>query len=88
MEEMMQEKLPSLANATPEELAHAIFDVLDAKKAQNIKVLRVNDFVSGNIPEEQMENFYDTLNTICQNLKLAEAELENELSGSLRTHKK
>ena len=43
MEEMMQEKLPSLANATPEELAHAIFDVLDAKKAQNIKVLRVND---------------------------------------------
>ena len=43
MEEMMQEKLPSLANATPEELAHAIFDILDAKKAQNIKVLRVND---------------------------------------------
>ena len=43
MEEMMQEKLPSLADATPEELAHAIFDVLDAKKAQNIKVLRVND---------------------------------------------
>lgn len=43
MEEMMQEKLPSLANAAPEELAHAIFDVLDAKKAQNIKVLRVND---------------------------------------------
>ena len=27
----------------PWELAHAIFDVLDAKKAQNIKVLRVND---------------------------------------------
>ena len=43
MDEMMQEKLPSLANATPEELAHAIFDILDAKKAQNIKVLRVND---------------------------------------------
>ena len=43
MEEMMQEKLPSLADATPEELAHAIFDILDAKKAQNIKVLRVND---------------------------------------------
>ncbi len=43
MEEMMQEKLPSLANAAPEELAHAVFDVLDAKKAQNIKVLRVND---------------------------------------------
>ncbi len=43
MEEMMQKKLPSLKDASPEELAHAIFDVLDAKKAQNIKVLRVND---------------------------------------------
>lgn len=43
MEEMLQEQLPSLEGATPEELAHAIFDVLDAKKAQNIKVLRVND---------------------------------------------
>ncbi len=43
MEELMQEKLPSLKGATPEELAHAIFDVLDAKKGQNIKVLRVND---------------------------------------------
>jgi ribosome-associated protein len=43
MEEMMQEKLPSLKGASPEELAHAIFDILDAKKAQKIKVLRVND---------------------------------------------
>ena len=43
MEDMIQEKLPSLAEATPEELAHAIFDVLDAKKAHHIKVLRVND---------------------------------------------
>ena len=43
MEEMLKEQLPLLENATPEELAHAIFDVLDAKKAQNIKVLRVND---------------------------------------------
>ena len=43
MEEMLQEQLPSLEGATPEELAHAIFDVLDAKKAQNIKVLRVED---------------------------------------------
>ena len=43
MEDMIKEQLPSLAGATPEELAHAIFDVLDAKKAQNIKVLRVND---------------------------------------------
>ncbi|MBQ1262383.1 MAG: ribosome silencing factor [Clostridia bacterium] len=43
MEEIKQEQLPSLAEATPEELAHAIFDVLDAKKARGIKVLRVND---------------------------------------------
>ena len=43
MEEMMQEKLPSLRGASPVELAHAIFDILDAKKAQKIKVLRVND---------------------------------------------
>ena len=43
MEEILQQTLPSLEGATPEELAHAIFDVLDAKKAQNIKVLRVND---------------------------------------------
>lgn len=44
MEETMNvQPLPSLAGATPEELAHAIFDVLDEKKAGNIKVLRVND---------------------------------------------
>ena len=40
---MLEQKLPSLQGATPEELAHAIFDVLDAKKARDIKVLRVND---------------------------------------------
>lgn len=43
MEELKQESMPSLAEATPKELAHAIFDVLDAKKAHGIKVLRVND---------------------------------------------
>ena len=43
MEEIKQEQLPSLTEATPKELAHAIFDVLDAKKAHGIKVLRVND---------------------------------------------
>lgn len=43
MEELKQEQLPSLAGAGPEELAHAIFDILDAKKAHGIKVLRVND---------------------------------------------
>ena len=35
--------LPTLSGATPEELAHAIFDVLDAKKAEDIRVLRVHD---------------------------------------------
>ncbi len=39
----MEQTLPSLADATPEELAHAIFDVLDAKKARDIKVLKVHD---------------------------------------------
>lgn len=43
MEELKQESMPSLAEATPKELAHAIFDVLDAKKAHGIKVLHVND---------------------------------------------
>ena len=43
MEEMLNQQLPSLEGAAPEELAHAIFDVLDAKKAQNIKVLHVED---------------------------------------------
>ena len=43
MEEMMEQALPSLKGASAEELAHAIFDVLDAKKAHKLKVLRVND---------------------------------------------
>ncbi len=43
MEEMVTQKLPSLEGASPEELAHAIFDVLDSKKAEDIKVLHVKD---------------------------------------------
>ena len=43
MEEMVKEQLPTLQGASPEELAHAIFDVLDAKKARDIKVLQVQD---------------------------------------------
>jgi len=43
MEDLMQNSLPPLQDATPEELAHAIFDILDAKKGQKIKVLRVHD---------------------------------------------
>ena len=43
MDESEYAKLPALTGAKPEELAHAIFDVLDAKKAEKIQVLRVND---------------------------------------------
>ena len=43
MEEMMEQKLPPLTGAEPQALAHAIFDVLDAKKGQKIKVLHVVD---------------------------------------------
>lgn len=42
-QELQEEKKPTLAGASPKELAHAIFDVLDAKKAGDIKVLRVQD---------------------------------------------
>ncbi len=43
MEDTMQEQVTPLVDPTPEELAHAIFDILDAKKANKLKVLRVND---------------------------------------------
>lgn len=43
MEETMNQALPSLEHATPEELAHAVFDVLDEKKAENIQVLYVKE---------------------------------------------
>ncbi len=39
----MQQQLSSLKDAIPLELAHAVFDILDAKKARDIKVLRVHD---------------------------------------------
>ena len=42
-EEVLEEKKEPLTGASPEELAHAIFDVLDLKKAENITVLRVHD---------------------------------------------
>ena len=41
--EMTTEQLPSLKDATPEELAHAIADVLDSKKGHDIKVVHVAD---------------------------------------------
>ncbi|MBR2721794.1 MAG: ribosome silencing factor [Clostridia bacterium] len=43
MEEQILQQLPPLTDATPKELARAIFDVLDAKKARSIKVLHVKD---------------------------------------------
>ncbi len=43
MEELEYAKLPALTDADPEALAHAIFDILDAKKAEKIQVLRVRD---------------------------------------------
>lgn len=43
MEELEKEALPTLVGATSEELAHAIFDVLDAKKAQDLCVLCVRE---------------------------------------------
>lgn len=41
--EMTTEQLPSLKDATAEELAQAIADVLDSKKGHDIKVLKVSD---------------------------------------------
>ena len=43
MEEIITQALPSLKDAGSEALAHAIFDVLDAKKAEDIRVLHVTD---------------------------------------------
>lgn len=43
MEDMIQETLPPIDPTDAEAVAHAIFDVLDAKKARDIKVLKVQD---------------------------------------------
>ena len=44
MDETMQEKIPALTpQSTSREMAQAIFDILDAKKAYKLKVLRVDD---------------------------------------------
>ena len=53
----------------------------DTTEEINRKVLLVNKFVSADIPEEQLAVFYETLETICENLKAAEMELEKELSS-------
>ena len=52
----------------------------DTTEEINRKVLRVNEFVSADIPDEKLEVFYETLEIICENLKAAEVELEEELS--------
>ena len=44
--ETTEKTLPSLAEATPKELAIAIAEVLDSKKGHNIKVLYVEDKTS------------------------------------------
>ena len=38
----------------------------------NSIVDRINQFVSGDIPAERLESFYQTLGEICENLKKAE----------------
>ena len=35
-------------------------------------ILDINSFVSTNIPQEDIEKFYETFNTICENLNRAE----------------
>lgn len=54
----------------------------DTTEAINRKVLRVNEFVSEDIPDDQLKTFYDTLSIICDKLKLAESELENDLASN------
>ena len=59
----------------------------DATEAINQKILYAREFVSGDIPTEQLETFYTTFDAICEKLKLAETELENDLStGRMNKH--
>ncbi len=44
----------------------------DATAEINGIVQRINAFVSGNISEERLKSFYETLGEICENLKKAE----------------
>lgn len=48
---------------------------IDAAEEMNKIILRINDFVSGDIPEENIAIFYDTFTKICDNLKKAESTL-------------
>ncbi len=49
----------------------------DTAEEINRLVLKINNYVSGDIPEDKMNNFYDTLTTICQKLKEAEDIFDN-----------
>ena len=53
----------------------------DTTEEINQKILKVNSFVSDDIPVEELEVFYKTLDLICERLKLAETTLEDELSS-------
>ena len=52
----------------------------DTTEMINRKILTVNEFVSNDIPDDELETFYETLNKICERLKLAETELEEVLT--------
>lgn len=43
MEEIRNEEIKSLVGASPEELAQAIAEILDNKKAKDVKVIKVGD---------------------------------------------
>ena len=60
----------------------------DTTEMINKKILAVNEFVSEDIPEEELEIFYETLNTICERLKLAETELEDTLASGDKSFRK
>ena len=43
MEEIRNEEIKSLVDATPEELANAIAEILDNKKGKDVKIIAVGD---------------------------------------------
>lgn len=52
----------------------------DTTELINKKILTVNEFVSNDIPEDELKIFYETLDKICERLKLADTELEDTLT--------
>ena len=43
MEEILNQEIENMENATPEQLANKIGEILDSKKAKDVKVLFVGD---------------------------------------------